>query len=369
MNRELPEVMKKSAYSADTKSDYIGALATRVKSLTNGINGQIFCSGQELSNEELFDRNVIVDISRVGAQETKALLMGILVMKLQEYRMSYGNMNRSLQHVTVLEEAHNLLRRTSDIQLQESANLQGKSVEMIANAIAEMRTYGEGFFIVDQAPGLLDSAVIRNTNTKIILRLPDETDRELVGKAASLNEEQIAELAKLKTGVAAVYQNEWTEAVLCQFSVYKNKKSYTYTQAEEDEQPNLGGFFTALLHGPEAAHLSKKEKDQLESWIRKQDIAKSLKDFLVGILWERCAFTEKELQYAVYCIAKGRTLVQCVQQAKDPDAFIADVEHRLMSRFRIEATMAREIRSQIFIYAAGQMKRGKDLMLQYGRIL
>ena len=39
---------------------------------------------------------------------------------------------------------------------------------MLANAIAEMRTYGEGFIIADQAPGLLDMAVIRNTNTKIM---------------------------------------------------------------------------------------------------------------------------------------------------------------------------------------------------------
>lgn len=119
--------------------------------------------------------------------ETKSLLMGIMVLKLQEHRMENGDMNAELHHVTVLEEAHNLLRRTSDVQTQESSNLQGKSVEMIANAIAEMRTYGEGFIIADQAPGLMDPAVIRNTNTKIIMRLPDESDRELVGKAASLN--------------------------------------------------------------------------------------------------------------------------------------------------------------------------------------
>ena len=55
---------------------------------------------------------------------------------------------------------------------------------MLSNAIAEMRTYGEGFIIADQAPGLMDMSVIRNTNTKIILRLPDQADRELVGRAA-----------------------------------------------------------------------------------------------------------------------------------------------------------------------------------------
>ncbi|MGC4421178.1 hypothetical protein ABXW19_11820, partial [Streptococcus suis] len=63
-------------------------------------------------------------------------------------------------------------------------------------------------------------AVIRNTNTKIILRLPEYSDRELVGKSANLNEEQINELAKLPKGVAAVYQNEWLEPVLCKVAKY-----------------------------------------------------------------------------------------------------------------------------------------------------
>ena len=164
---------------------------------------------------DLFDENVIVDLSRVGSIETKSLIMGMLVLKLQEYRMTQSEMNAPLRHITVLEEAHNLLKRTSTEQVSESANLLGKSVEMLTNAIAEMRTYGEGFIIADQSPGLLDMAAIRNTNTKIIMRLPDITDRELVGNAANLNENQIAELAKLPCGVAAVYQNEWIQPVLC----------------------------------------------------------------------------------------------------------------------------------------------------------
>ena len=208
-------VMNESAYSSDSKGDYKGALCTRLRSLTNGMYRQIFTS-DELSSEELFDRNVIVDLSRTGSSETKALIMGLLVMKLQEYRMANASGgNAPLQHVTVLEEAHNILKRTSTEQSAEGANLLGKSVEMLSNSIAEMRTYGEGFIIADQAPGLLDPSVIRNTNTKIIFGLPDLSDRELVGKASGLNDDQVSELSKLQTFVAAVYQNNWLEAVLC----------------------------------------------------------------------------------------------------------------------------------------------------------
>ena len=216
----LDDVIGKSEYSAEVKSNYQGALLTRVRSLTNGLNGQIF-TDQSLGYEELFDENVVVDISRVGSIETKALIMGILVMQLQEYRMSNSGMNETLKHITVLEEAHNLLKRTSVESTGDGGGLVGKSVEMITNAIAEMRTYGEGFVIVDQSPELLDQAVIKNTNTKIILRLPDYEDRVLCGRSAGLNDAQIEELAKLPTGVAAVYQNNWLEPVLCQAREHK----------------------------------------------------------------------------------------------------------------------------------------------------
>ena len=220
--RELENVINDSDYSGDTSSDYKGSLKTRLKSLTNGINGMIF-SNQEIASETLFNSNTIIDLSRVGSTETKSLMMGILVLKLQEYRMAKQvGTDSELRHVTVLEEAHNLLKKTSTEQGQETANLQGKSVEMLTNAIAEMRTYGEGFVIADQAPELLDTAVIRNTNTKIVLRLPEGKDREITGTAMALNENQTQELSKLPTGVAAVYQNNWQEAVLCSIPRYKS---------------------------------------------------------------------------------------------------------------------------------------------------
>lgn len=217
---QIRRVLNRSDYSSDNKSDYTGALVTRLSSLTNGINGMIF-SADEIPEEELFDSKVIVDLSRVGSTETRAMIMGLLVMKLQEYRISNSAPdNRELCHITVLEEAHNILKRTSSEQISEGANLLGKSVEMLTNSIAELRSFGEGFIIADQAPGLLDMAVIRNTNTKIIHRLPDIADRELAGKAAGLDDEQIAELAKLELGVAAVYQNDWIEPVLCKINEF-----------------------------------------------------------------------------------------------------------------------------------------------------
>lgn len=220
----LEKVITESAYSEEVKSNYSGALLTRVESLTNGLNGEIF-SVNELSNMVLFDENCIIDLSRVGSQETKSLIMGILIMRLSEYRMTGANTpNSALKHLTVLEEAHNILKRVSTEQSQEGSNMAGKSVEMITNAIAEMRTYGEGFVIVDQSPTSVDKAAIKNTNTKIVMRLPDEDDRKLSGKAAGMNDKQIDEIAKLPTGVAVVYQNDWVSPVLCKIDRMENSR-------------------------------------------------------------------------------------------------------------------------------------------------
>lgn len=221
--------MKDTAFSEEVKGNYVGALSTRMESLCNGIYEGIFM-GEDVGDEALFDSNVLIDLSRVGSLETKSMIMGFLVIRLQEYRMRNEALNLPLQHITILEEAHHLLRRTSAAQSDEGTNMLGKSVEMISNMIAEMRSYGEGFMIVDQSPGLLDMSVMRNTNTKIIMRLLENSDRELVGNTIGLNAEQKAELARLKTGVCAIYQKEWLEPVLCLVDKASHKESiYRYS--------------------------------------------------------------------------------------------------------------------------------------------
>ncbi len=227
---QLDKLIEASDYASDIKSNYRGALITRVKSLTVGLNKFLFNSNQT-PYEKIFDENCILDISRVKSSETKALIMGIMVYALNEYRMDHktGN-NRELKHVTVMEEAHNLLKNTEKGGAPE---IVGKSVEMITQTIAEIRTYGEGFIIVDQSPSSVDIAAIKNTNTKIVLRTPEANDREAIGRSIGLSDDQVNEIAKLPSGVAVVYQNDWINPVLTQINKadvkeipYRNKSSF-----------------------------------------------------------------------------------------------------------------------------------------------
>lgn len=370
----LPEVVDSKGFSKDTQGDYKGALLTRLESLTNGINGQVFCSTTEVLAEELFDRNVIIDLSRVGSMETKALLMGIIVLKLQEHRMSQrsnGDIkpNNKLRHITVLEEAHNLLRRISTEQTQENSNLQGKSVEMIANAIAELRSFGEGFIIADQSPGLLDMAVIRNTNTKIIMRLPDASDRDLVGKAAGLNDNQIIELSKLETGVAAIYQNEWLEPVLCKidkfekvfaskpmFENVENQNAYNFNTIE----PQIQDIFLkeVINHLDEHKEFTLEEIDKIRRWIDSLNTGAEAKRILYS--GTKRKLNEDELGYSLYCAVKGKSILEQIKEEADEDRIPSRIESSIRNALLVDRELAESIRRIICYYAADQVGEDKS---------
>lgn len=256
----LQNFIDNSEYSSDSKSDYKGAIETRLMGLTEGSTGLMLNSGHEILDNELFDENVIIDLSRVGNSETVSLIMGIIILKLNEYRTYCCDMNKDLSHVTVIEEAHNILKRTSTIQNQESSNLIGKSVEMISECMASMRTYGEGFIIVDQSPAQVDMSTIRLTNTKIILSLPEQDDCNTVGKSICLTDEQITEISRQKVGQAIIYQNDWEEPVQCVVDKYEEINCYRKTvdkdildeAADNDVLLNVIQFLVAgrLDYGP-----------------------------------------------------------------------------------------------------------------------
>lgn len=328
----MPQVIQASPYSKDTTSDYMGALLTRIRSLTTGINALIFVE-QEMEPAALFDHSTIVDLSRVSSTEVKSLLMGLLVIKLQEYRMDQAvdkEANQPLQHITVLEEAHHLLRATPQLQMQESTNLQGKSVELLANSISEMRTYGEGFIIADQAPCLLDPVVIRNTNTKIILRLPDGEDRTTVGRAAALTNEQIDEIAKLPLGVAVVYQSNWLSAVLCQIQPANVQTTRYKYDAPKQSGPSAATLLAELVLNDKFRELSEVERTEVRRWtgMRTSPSVQQLVEYLL----KGRALSDAEKRCVLYGAFRGKHIAVAMEQALTEEEIDTAALERIRSR-------------------------------------
>ena len=72
---------------------------------------------------------------------------------------------------------------------------------------------------------------IRNTNTKIVLSLPDTEDRKVAGGSMSLSDEQTNEIARQNQGEAIVYQNHWEEPVQCKVDLFEEYvKGFVYSQ-------------------------------------------------------------------------------------------------------------------------------------------
>jgi hypothetical protein len=107
-----------------------------------------------------------------------------------------------LRHLTVIEEAHRLLRRP---ETGAPGGAAAHAVEMFAGLLAEIRAYGEGLVIAEQIPDRLIQDVIKNTAVKITHRLPATDDREAVGATMNMTQAQNRFLVTLKPGEAAVF--------------------------------------------------------------------------------------------------------------------------------------------------------------------
>ena len=201
---------------------------------------------------------------------------------------------------------------------------------MLTNAIAEMRTYGEGFLIVDQSPNAVDLAAIRNTNTKIIMRLPDEIDRRLIGKSAAMRDEQLDEIARLPQGVCIVYQNDWMEPVLCQVRKFNGEqRPYHYQHQPASARGNLRFrrqlMYLLLAHRTQSPACPK--LSMLESELQSQPLPSRTKIALLEVIWA-CQREEQPgllreqnfarlAQFITELLDCRKRVAQLVQQAQD----------------------------------------------------
>lgn len=286
----IPEVVKNIGYSDQVNSDYVGALTARLRSLCRGSLGvTLQCSAEEeTTDENLFEASAIVDLSSMGAPEKRALIMGVLFMRMYEKRIVQGlPESKNLKHLMVLEEAHVLLKRTATEQNQEGSNPRGLAVEAFANALAEMRAYGQGFIVADQSASVLDDAVLRNTNTKIVMRAPFAADREALGGALALNEDQTKQLARLENQTAVVHQSNWLEPVLCRI-----KRVDISDVIEQEEQK--------LLKKESRAHL-------------KKIIFALWRDYIGDLVNENINLTEQEVEASINQLRLGSELVNKIK--------------------------------------------------------
>ena len=187
------------------KSDYgislVGALKSRLNSLSRGAKGLLLNQRLSLPMQALLERPCVIELEAFADNDEKAFIMALLLSRIYEFRS--GKLAKELKHVLVIEEAHRLLANPPQTG-EYSANSRGKSVEVFSDMLAEIRAYGQGIVIADQIPGKLIPDVIKNTDIKIVHRLMAKEDREAVGTAMNLADSQINDLNRATPGLATV---------------------------------------------------------------------------------------------------------------------------------------------------------------------
>jgi DNA helicase HerA-like ATPase len=218
LQRAAIRIVREIGYSQRITDDVLGFIKVRLSSLRLGTTGRFLEGGHQLDFGTLLRTNAVLEIEDVGDDSDKAFLMGTVLIRLAEHlRMEHkarpaGEVR--LRHLTVIEEAHRLLRRPEAPGSGSPGGAAAHAVEMFAGLLAEIRAYGEGLIIAEQIPGRLVQDVIKNTAVKITHRLPAADDRDAVGATMNMTRAQNRYLVTLPPGEAAVFADGMDYPVL-----------------------------------------------------------------------------------------------------------------------------------------------------------
>lgn len=215
LDKVLPvarKILDGRGYSQEVSNGLSAALDTRFKYLVRGKRGDILNVFNSTPFSKLFDEPTVINLSKIANQKDKALIMSLLMLSLYEYRISAYNYNEAyrnqaqkndLLHLTVVEEAHNVLARP----MADNAgvgNPQQVVADLFGNMLSEIRSYGEGLMLVDQVPTRLIDDAIRNTNYKIAHRLAAKEDVDVMASALGLRADQQSLIPLLQLGQAVM---------------------------------------------------------------------------------------------------------------------------------------------------------------------
>jgi len=224
--RKIDEVVERLGYEERIKMDVRASLQTRVGSLMLGGKGLMLDTPHSVPMTDLLSRPTVLELERVGNDDEKAFLIGLILTRLYEHRRLQAQAGASpygLQHVTVFEEAHRLLKNVPTEVETEAANVKGQAVEVFANMLSEVRAYGQGILIAEQIPIKLAPDALKNTNLKLMHRLVAADDREVLGGTMNLDESQLRAVTSLPVGRAVAYAEGADGPYLLQMINYKQR--------------------------------------------------------------------------------------------------------------------------------------------------
>lgn len=230
LSNKIGAVVDRMGYDERITMDVKAGLLARINQLQmGGGKGIMLNTRRSIDSSVLFESPCILELKQIVSDDEKAFIIGLLLIRLYEHHESQSNScSDTLCHLTLIEEAHRLLRNVSTEQGSEvAANPKGRAIEVFSNILSEIRAYGEGILIAEQIPLKLTPDAIKNTSLKIIHRLVADDDRKVVGSTMNLNEPQMRYLATLKVGEGIAYAEGMQKPVILSIPLSATKRSAT----------------------------------------------------------------------------------------------------------------------------------------------
>lgn len=193
------QVVDDIGYGREVADNVRGFIDVRIGSLRLGSPGRFFEGGHPLDIGALLEQNVVIELEGLGSDADKAFLIGVVLVRLVEHLRVHRANATGLMHLTVIEEAHRLLKNVPP------GSPAAQAVSLFADLLAEIRAYGEGVAVAEQIPSKIIPDVVKNSAVKVMHRLPATDDRDFVGATMNLDNAGSEYVVTLRPGMAAVH--------------------------------------------------------------------------------------------------------------------------------------------------------------------
>lgn len=191
-------------YTGDARN--IGRAGTvRLNSFAN-----LFDNYYSIPIKDMMTHPTVVELSAVENQEQKALIIALLLLSILAYVNANYVGEGQLKNVLLLEEAHVLLDPQNAVT-QAETNPGAVAQGLIKRMLAEIRAYGVGIVIADQSPKKVTSDVVGLTDIKMVFRLVESADKQIIKDSTNMSDVQVQRMSKLRPGEAFLFWGKLDE--------------------------------------------------------------------------------------------------------------------------------------------------------------
>ena len=222
-------------YTGDARN--IGrAGVVRLKSLVN-----LFDQYSTIPVKDILGKPTVIELAAIENSDQKALIISLVLLSVLSYVNTNYKGTGDLKNIVLLEEAHVLL----DPGLStESGGADSKAVAqgLVKRILAEMRSYGVGMIIADQSPRKVTADIVALTDMKMIFRLVEKTDKQIIADSTNMDESKMQRLSRLKPGEAFLFFQKLEEPEEIIVPDYRREHQIDIT-ISDDKLHELSGYW------------------------------------------------------------------------------------------------------------------------------